>query len=137
MTTSADNQEYGDSAYNHKWEKVPTLGSSDSSKGDRQTVNFQHFLCDWKIRLWHITLKSLRINPHLIKYWYYNRQSELGPTQPPMPAENSSIFLGQEQALFPDSSRPHTKLTTFSIITLQWLAEFISPRNILNSPVWF
>lgn len=79
----------------------------------------------------------LCINPHLVKHWYYNCQSELRPRQPPMPAESSSIFLGREQALFPDSSRLHTKVTTFSIITLQWLAKFISPRNILNSPVRF
>lgn len=84
MTTSDGTCGCGGPAYSHKWEKVPTFWSSDSSERERQIYGpistFPIWL--WKIRRWHTTLYVLSITPHLIKHWYYNHQFELGRRQP-------------------------------------------------------
>lgn len=116
-------------------ERKSTFWSSYSSEGDRQIHGpFSTFsIWLWKIRLQHTTLNVLCITAHLIKDWYYNHQFELEWRQHLCQHRVLVLFhIGHSTV---SRFKQATKLTTFLIITLWWLAKFISPRNIFNSSV--
>lgn len=136
MSTSAGTQECEGFASKSKWEKVPTCGSSGSSEKNRQIhgqfATFSIWL--WKLRLRQTRLNVLHLKPHLIEHQCYNHQFELG----------WGSHLGQQRvpALF-QTGNTHcsrleeaTKLTTFSMISPQWLAKFISRGNISQLICW-